>query len=181
MKEGVMQMAEGHQLAGGEFDAVGFREHVLALGDKNGVVEFDDILKVMPDVEENTELLQDVFTSLMEKGIEIGDSGNSLELDDVEDILDEDEDGFDDPLQDAASDSVALYLRDIGKVDLLTAKEEVALAKRIEACAQAKPACAFFERHSRQRRRGSKSSTRIPRCTFPVSGRARSSAGSRPR
>ena len=138
MKKGVMQMAEGHQLAGGEFDAVGFREHVLALGDKNGVVEFDDILKVMPDVEENTELLQDVFTSLMEKGIEIGDSGSSLELDDVEDVLDEDADGFDDPLQDAASDSVALYLRDIGKVDLLTAAEEVALAKRIEAGEAAK-------------------------------------------
>ena len=138
MKKGEMQMAEGHQLAGGEFDAVGFREHVLALGDKNGVVEFDDILKVMPDVEENTELLQDVFTSLMEKGIEIGDSGSSLDLDDLEEDPDEDADGFHDPLQDAASDSVALYLRDIGKVDLLTAAEEVALAKRIEAGEAAK-------------------------------------------
>ena len=39
----------------------------------------------------------------------------------------------DDPLLDVGSDSVALYLRDIGKVDLLTAQEEVSLSKRIEA------------------------------------------------
>ena len=37
-------------------------------GARNGVVKFDDILEIMPDVRDNMDLLQEVFSCLMERG-----------------------------------------------------------------------------------------------------------------
>ena len=119
------------------FDADAFKEHVLDLGARNGAVEFDDILEIMPDVAGNTELLRDVFASLLEQGIEIVDSDEGPDPDPFADETGDTDDEFDDML-DVSGDSVGLYLRDIGKVELLTAQDEVALAKRIEAGEEAK-------------------------------------------
>lgn len=122
----------------GSKDAAGFRERVLALGDKQGYVDLDDILEALPEADHSNELLQDVYSQLLERGVEISGLSN--------DVVEEEEASEDAAAiehlaqmqQEGINDSVALYLRDIGKVDLLTAAEEVALAKRIEAAEAAK-------------------------------------------
>lgn len=122
----------------GSKDAAGFRERVLALGDKQGYVDLDDILEALPEADHSNELLQDVYSQLLERGVEISGLSN--------DVVEEEDTSEDAAAiehlaqmqQEGINDSVALYLRDIGKVDLLTAAEEVALAKRIEAAEAAK-------------------------------------------
>ncbi len=121
----------------GSMDAAGFKDHVLALGAAQGTVDFSEILDVMPELDKDTDLLQDLFSTLIERGVEITDPNDDLaHADDLDsegselDYLEQYPDGI--------NDSVALYLQDIGKVPLLTAAEEVQLAKRIEAGEAAK-------------------------------------------
>jgi RNA polymerase primary sigma factor len=59
--------------------------------------------------------------------LDVVDDENAVEIE-VDDL----EAGGDDELRDVSTDSLQLFLKDIGKVELLTAAQEVELAKRIE-------------------------------------------------
>ncbi len=126
-------------LQAGGMDAAGFKDHVLALGEAQGTVDFADILDVMPELDTDTELLQELFSTLIERGVEITDPNEAMTR--TEDVEEEEEElDYLEQYPDGINDSVALYLQDIGKVPLLTAAQEVDLAKRIERgeAAQAK-------------------------------------------
>lgn len=119
-------------------------------------VSFDDILAVFPDIESDVAMLDDLMDSLLEAGIEVASAksetltqespkvGEGYDEEDEED-LDENELYFDNDLTDDAGylqaldtdDVVGLYLKEAGRVPLLTAEEEVSLAKRMEAGVQA--------------------------------------------
>lgn len=47
-------------------------EYLLRLGRRNGFITYDDVLEVMPDAEFEMDLLEDLFSSLFEQGIEVG-------------------------------------------------------------------------------------------------------------
>ncbi|HEY3342728.1 MAG TPA: sigma-70 family RNA polymerase sigma factor [Anaerolineae bacterium] len=112
-------------------------EQLLSIGRDNGYVTYDDILAAFPDAEQNLEQREEVFTALSDAGIQVVAS----EDDAIDQLLDKDDDDDDDFVDAArtnlleaieADDTVGLYLKEIGRVPLLTSLQEVDLAQRIE-------------------------------------------------
>lgn len=121
-------------------------QQLVAQGEKQGFITYDDILTLMPAVEHNVELLEDLLDLLSEAGIEVVSTSPSEEAaknGQIDEISEETLDPrvlYQDLIQDAGyqqaldtDDVVGLYLKEAGRVPLLTAEEEVALAKRMEA------------------------------------------------
>jgi RNA polymerase primary sigma factor len=88
-------------------------EQLLTLGRERGYVALEEVLAAFPDADNDTDRLDQVLEMLAENGIEVRDQ------------MDKDSAGAED-------DTVGLYLKEISSTPLLTAQEEVSLAKRIE-------------------------------------------------
>jgi RNA polymerase primary sigma factor len=113
---------------------------LLERGKKEGQLDQKDINDAIPDTPENAVLLDALFTELSEASIEVLTTDADAETFSDKWVPDEEAEEvvaeaakpvyLDD---DVADDSVRLYLREIGKIPLLNAEEELALAQRVVA------------------------------------------------
>jgi RNA polymerase primary sigma factor len=120
-------------------------ESLLELGKERGYVTIDDILAVFPEVEKDIDRLEGVYAALLAAGITYLDEspdGEDAQDEDLAEIEKEKERDKNDLAQIDADDSVGLYLKEVGRVPLLTAEQEVSLAKRIERGRKAREAMA---------------------------------------
>lgn len=112
-------------------------DELVNRGKQRGFVTEDEIIHAFPDMEKNIEELEELYSKLEESGVRILSSGevikqetdkigNDFSYEQVEKkkAVEEIEPNY--------NDSVQMYLREIGKVSLLKADDEVKLAKLIE-------------------------------------------------
>ncbi len=101
-------------------------EKLYARGKERGFVTYDEILKELPTIEDNVLLLEEVYDRLESEGVDVIEGGGLLDLgggEDEKNVYHK---------EDARFDSIQMYLREIGKYDLISAAQERDLAKRIE-------------------------------------------------
>jgi RNA polymerase primary sigma factor len=109
---------------------------LIALGRERGYLTYEQISSTLEEVEITKEQVSQLHANLVEHGVDViaeggvsaykqqrggGDSGTGTSKKEELDLTVE-----------PSLDSLRLYLRSIGRVDLLTAAQEVELAKRIE-------------------------------------------------
>ena len=104
-------------------------------GQEKGFLTYDEIVKSVEDVDLTKEQLEDFTTYLIDHSIELVEGEQHKALPHEQPIVPPEEVSSAPKLDltvEPSLDSLRLYLREIGKVPLLTADQEVSLAKRIE-------------------------------------------------
>lgn len=109
---------------------------------QRGFITEDEILNAIPDAEKEIEKLEELYEKLEKNNIKVISSDDMLkmETDKISENLEKEKSGKSSKKnaseitigEDASSDLVQMYLREIGRVELLHTEEEISLAKRIE-------------------------------------------------
>jgi RNA polymerase primary sigma factor len=101
-------------------------------GQEKGFLTYDEIVAGLEEVELTKEQVEDFYTYLIDRGIELMEGEQHKRPPHEQPEPEEEKAPKIDLTVEPSLDSLRLYLREIGKVPLLTADQEVYLAKRIE-------------------------------------------------
>ena len=121
--------ASGEALPFGEVEEL---NTLVSVGRDKGFLTFSQISATLSEVEVTEEQVRDLHAHLADSGIDlIADESTTAEKEEAR-AVSETKRAEVDLTVEPSMDSLRLYLRSIGRVDLLTAEQEVELAKRIE-------------------------------------------------
>jgi len=101
-------------------------ENLIKKGKEMGFITFDNILKEFPYIENDLFLLEEIYENFDKRGIDVLENKEILDLDadaSLKKVGKYDR---------ASQDSIQMYLKEIGRYELLTQVQEKSLAQRIE-------------------------------------------------
>ncbi len=101
---------------------------LIKRGKIRGFITYSEILSKFRHIERNILFLEDLYSRLQEAGIDVVEGKDLLEVEEKKPKQAK----LREALEHLGTDSVQMYLREIGKITLLTADEEKEFAKKIE-------------------------------------------------
>jgi RNA polymerase primary sigma factor len=112
-------------------------KQLLEQGKKEGKIDQKEIFLLIPDIPANVDVLDRLYVELGEADIELiavaeptEETVDAWAVDEEEEEIIPETNAY---MDDIADDSVRLYLREIGKIPLLTAEQELALAQKVKS------------------------------------------------
>ena len=105
---------------------------LIERGRGRGFVTDTEVLHFFPKIEDNVAFLEDIYSKLETIGIKVVETSQLIQLPKDKEEVSKKELNRATYIEGDVPDSVQMYLKEIGKTELLTGQEEKDLAKRVE-------------------------------------------------